>query len=74
MTCICSYHPSSSLPAQLRLHFLFLMQLLCMNLEHAWIKNVQTIDAKVHCHPMHIECVLFSADTQKGKFGTSSFL
>jgi hypothetical protein len=75
MTCSCSYHPASSSPTQLGLHFLFLMQLLwhelgaCLDQERAnyWCQGALA-------STMHIECVLFSADTQKDKFGTSSFL
>jgi hypothetical protein len=75
MTCIWSYHPASSLPAQLRLHFLFLRQLLC----HEVGACLDQERANCRCQGaltsmLHIECVLLSADTQKDKFGTSSFL
>jgi hypothetical protein len=51
-----SYHPGSSLPAKLQLHF----QCSCcaMKLEHAWINNVPIIECKVHWNPWSM-CAFF---------------
>jgi len=63
MTCIWSYHPASSLPAKLQLHF----QCSCcaMKLEHAWIHNVPIIESKVHWHPWCTYDVCFSLQIPK---------